>query len=47
MIIHIELKVKMGTERYYVSFVNTNKELTETEVWTIVNKVDRKNRKIK
>ena len=32
MIIHIELKVKMGTERYYVSFVNTNKELTETEV---------------
>ena len=35
------IESKNGTERYYVSFVNTNKE------WTIVNKVDRKNRKIK
>ena len=26
------IESKNGTERYYVSFVNTNKELTETEV---------------
>ena len=26
------IESKNGTGRYYVSFVNTNKELTETEV---------------